>query len=403
MTKKFVVDTNVLLNNISALDPNEVVITIMLMQEIDKHKSSNNPDLAYRARVAQRWIQSNLDKLTYDFQPYSELKKLLKKSKGYDPHYIDNHFLECLLQNKEYGLISEDLNLAQQAQAFGVNVKRMKSVTTDIYNYKGYRKLDPDNDADIIARIYEGDESVAEDLGLLLNEYVIVDTKGKSFEKTVFRFDGEILNPITLPHRSIFSPLNAEQACVIDALNSKDITSVFVLGLAGSGKTMMSVKMAQHHIGQKGTYSKISLIRKADFSNVGFLPGGHDEKMDVFFEPFAQHLNNPQRDMESMIDSGQLTKHEVGFTKGLSMNHTLLLVDECSDLSIKDIKNCGTRVGEGSKIVFTGDYAQTNDSFVKSSGLLDSVDRLKGKEGVAVIVLTEDHRSPTCRVFANSL
>ena len=142
MTKKFVVDTNVLLNNISALNPNEVVITIMLMQEIDKHKSSNSPDLAYRARVAQRWIESNLNNLTFDFQPYSELKKLLKKNKSYDPRYLDNHFLECLLQNKEYGLISEDLNLSQQAQAFGVDVKRMRSVKTDIYNYKGHHKLD---------------------------------------------------------------------------------------------------------------------------------------------------------------------------------------------------------------------------------------------------------------------
>lgn len=403
MKKLFVVDTNVLLNNISALNPNEVVITIMLMQEIDKHKSSNNPDLAYRARVAQRWIQSNKKNLTFDFQPYSNMKKLLKKNKGYDPRYIDNHFLECLLQNKEYGLISEDLNLAQQAEAFGATVKSMKSVKTDIYNYKGYRKLDPNEDADVIARIYEGDESVAADLGVVLNEYVIVDDQKKSFEKTVFRFDGEILNPIALPHRSIMSPLNAEQACVLDALNDDSLTAVFVLGLAGSGKTMMSVKMAQHKIFDKGTYAKAAFIRKADFSNVGFLPGGHDEKMDVFFEPFAQHLNNPQKDMEHMVANGQLTKHEVGFTKGLSMNHTLLLVDECSDLTVKEIKNCGTRVGEKSKVVFTGDYAQTNDSFVKSSGLLDSVDRLKGKEGVAVIVLTEDHRSPTCRVFANSL
>ena len=104
-----------------------------------------------------------------------------------------------------------------------------------------------------------------------------------------------------------------------------------------------------------------------------------------------------------MAENGQLTKHEISFVKGLSMDSTLILVDECSDLSLKEIRNCGTRVGKDSKIVFTGDFAQTNDAFVKSSGIIEAVNKLKGDPQCAIVVLTQDERSETCKLFANNL
>ena len=402
--KKYVVDTNVVLNNISALNPNEVVITTMLLREIEKHKSSRSSDLAYRARVAQTWLKVNEERLTYDTKPY-RLKMLLKHG-DYDEQYIDNQFLECLLQNPQYGLITEDMLLGIQAHGFGREVKQLQQVTTDVYSYKGYVKLDPNDDAqaELIDRVWIGDKSVAEEMELVVNQYVIIDDPSQQkFKEMVKRWNGETFVDIKLPDYRVVKPRNAEQACALDALNNPDITAVFVLGLAGSGKTMMSVKMAQEKMMNKGDYGRIALMRKADVSSVGFLPGDMDEKMGVFYETFLQHLDNPLQDPITMAENGQLTKHEISFVKGLSMDSTLILVDECSDLSLKEIRNCGTRVGKDSKIVFTGDFAQTNDAFVKSSGIIEAVNKLKGDPQCAIVVLTQDERSETCKLFANNL
>ena len=402
--KKYVVDTNVVLNNISALNPNEVVITTMLLREIEKHKSSRSSDLAYRARVAQTWLKVNEERLTYDTKPY-RLKMLLKHG-DYDEQYIDNQFLECLLQNPQYGLITEDMLLGIQAHGFGREVKQLQQVTTDVYSYKGYVKLDPNDDtqAELIDRVWIGDKSVAEEMELVINQYVIIDDPSQhKFKDMVKRWNGETFVDIKLPDYRVVKPRNAEQACALDALNNPDLTAVFILGLAGSGKTMMSVKMAQEKMMNKGDYGRIALMRKADVSSVGFLPGDMDEKMGVFYDTFMQHLDNPLQDPIKMEENGQLTKHEISFVKGLSMDSTLILVDECSDLSLKEIRNCGTRVGKDSKIVFTGDFAQTNDAFVKSSGIIEAVNKLKGDPQCAIVVLTQDERSETCKLFANNL
>lgn len=402
--KKYVVDTNVVLNNISALNPNEVVVTTMLLREIEKHKSSRSSDLAYRARVAQHWLTLHQDRLTYNTKPY-RLNELLKHG-DYDEQYVDNQFLECLLQNPEYGLITEDMLLGIQAHGFGVEVKQLQQVSTDVYSYKGYVKLDPNDDAEagLIDRVWIGDKSVAEEMELVANQYVIIDDPSQQkFKDMVKRWNGETFVDIKLPDYRVMKPRNAEQACALDALNNPDITSVFVLGLAGSGKTMMSVKMAQEKMMNKGDYGRIALMRKADFSSVGFLKGDLDEKMDLFYGTFVQHLKNPLQDPILMAENGQLTKHEISFVKGLSMDSTLILVDECSDLSLKEIRNCGTRVGKDSKIVFTGDFAQTNDAFVKSSGIIEAVNKLKGDPQCAIVVLTQDERSETCKMFANKL
>lgn len=402
--KKYVVDTNVVLNNISALIPEEVVVTTMLLREIEKHKSSRSSDLAYRARVAQTWLKVNEERLTYDTKPY-RLKMLLEHG-DYDEQYIDNQFLECLLQNPEYGLITEDMLLGIQAHGFGREVKQLQQVTTDVYSYKGYIKLNPNDDthAELIDRVWNDDKSVAEEVELVVNQYVIIDDPSQQkFKDMVKRWNGETFVDIKLPDYRVVKPRNAEQACALDALNNPDITAVFVLGLAGSGKTMMSVKMAQEKMMNKGDYGRIALMRKADVSSVGYLPGDLDEKMDVFFQTFMQHLENPLQDPVHMVENGQLTKHEISFVKGLSMDSTLILVDECSDLSLKEIRNCGTRVGKDSKIVFTGDFAQTNDAFVKSSGIIEAVNKLKGDPQCAIVVLTQDERSETCKLFANNL
>lgn len=189
--KKYVVDTNVVLNNISALNPNEVVVTTMLLREIEKHKSSRSSDLAYRARVAQNWLELYKDILSYDTKPY-RLRELLKRG-DYDEQYVDNQFLECLLQNPDYGLITEDMLLGIQARAFKVEVKQLQQVSTDVYSYKGYTKLDPNDDeqAELIDRVWSDDKTVADEMELVINQYVIIDDPSQQkFKDMVKRWNG---------------------------------------------------------------------------------------------------------------------------------------------------------------------------------------------------------------------
>jgi PhoH-like ATPase len=86
--------------------------------------------------------------------------------------------------------------------------------------------------------------------------------------------------------------------------------------------------------------------------------------------------------------------------KGLSIQDTYILVDEAEDLSKRLIKLLGTRVAEGSVIVFSGDFEQAEEKYVHNNGLYQAIEKLKGHPLVGIVVLDEDIRSSASKAFA---
>lgn len=260
--------------------------------------------------------------------------------------------------------------------------------------YKGYRELSGTSD--------EITEYMSNTDGWYTNEYLIIHNTddGKTSE---MRFDGHQFVQLKLPPSTFIKAKNSLQRCALDLLMNKDITSVAILGYYGSGKTFLSMMMALYHVKEKGNQSKIIGVREAmgEGKSVGFLPGSLQEKTGLFFAPLSQQLQGGMFECESMIQRGMLEMHIPYYMKGMTFNDSIMVVDEAEDLSESQIRLVGTRIGQNSRIFFSGDYKQSLICKDANNPLLKMCYELRGNPMFGCIMLDDDVRSETSKMFAN--
>jgi phosphate starvation-inducible protein PhoH and related proteins len=185
------------------------------------------------------------------------------------------------------------------------------------------------------------------------------------------------------------SARTAGQADYIAAIRKHDL--VFCTGPAGCGKTYLAVAMALNAL-RKEEHRKIVLVRPAVEAGerLGFLPGDMLAKVNPYLRPLLDALND-------MLDFNQVQRYlendvveivPLAFMRGRTLNDTFIILDEAQNTTLTQMKMFLTRMGEGSKIVVTGDETQTDLPSTMKSGLVDATKRLKGIQGVAVVELT---------------
>ena len=115
-----------------------------------------------------------------------------------------------------------------------------------------------------------------------------------------------------------------------------------------------------------GDASSILGIRepKGEGSPVGFLKGSLEDKTKAFFTPLEQQLDGGFMDVQKMQDNGEFSTNIPYYIKGTTYNSTIMVLDEAEDLTAKQLKLIGTRIGEDSRLFISGDYKQSviNDS-----------------------------------------
>lgn len=262
--------------------------------------------------------------------------------------------------------------------------------------YKGYKRIEGDSE---YINLMLSPENYKD---WCINEYAIIrntDTK-QEFE---MRFTGDKFVNLKLPDSKYIKGKNAEQRCALDALNDDKITAVALLGTYGSGKTMLATAMALDSVKRKGTQSKILCVREAwgEGREIGFLPGDVSDKIGLFQLPFIQQLNGGEFEYKSLVQQGVIDSTVLYYMKGTTYNETVMLCDEAEDLTEKQIKLVGTRVGTNSKIYFSGDYKQSLLDSTEFNPLLRMCEKLKGNPLFACVYLTEDVRSETSKMFAD--
>lgn len=262
--------------------------------------------------------------------------------------------------------------------------------------YKGYKKISGNTDEinEVIANASKKDWCI--------NEYGIfhnTDTE-KDFE---MRFNGEKFVNLKLPNSKYIKGKNAEQRCALDALNNDDICAVAILGKAGSGKTFLCTNMGIYRIQEKGSQAQILCVREAwgEGKEIGFLPGGMSDKTELFQAPFAQQMDGAEYQYDRLVKEGKLISNVLYYIKGTTYNETIILCDEAEDLTRKQLKLVGTRVGTNTKIYFSGDYKQSLLDTSERNPLMEMCERLKGNPLFACVYLTEDIRSETSKMFAD--
>ena len=185
------------------------------------------------------------------------------------------------------------------------------------------------------------------------------------------------------------NPRTAGQADYISAIRKHDL--VFCTGPAGCGKTYLAVAMALNAL-RKEEHRKIVLVRPAVEAGerLGFLPGDMLAKVNPYLRPLLDALND-------MLDFDQVQRyleHDVveivplAFMRGRTLNDTFIILDEAQNTTLTQMKMFLTRMGEGSKIVVTGDETQIDLPPSTGSGLIDATKRLQKIDGVAVVELT---------------
>lgn len=262
--------------------------------------------------------------------------------------------------------------------------------------YKGYRLISGTTEY-INEALSRGQQD-----GWFINEYAIIQNQDDGSEREM-RWDGEKFVALRLPPSKFIKGKNALQRCALDMLTNKDITVCAILGLPGGGKSYLSIQAALYCIREKGLYSGIVTCREPVSSGrtSGYLPGTLDEKIGLYFKPIEEQLDGGEFELHQLQQRGEIESITPHYVKGRTFTNKFVIIEEAEDITQKQIRLLGTRIGEGSKIIFSGDHKQSEINTSEENDLLKMCSFFKGDSRFATIYLEDDVRSTTSRMFAN--
>jgi PhoH-like ATPase len=199
-------------------------------------------------------------------------------------------------------------------------------------------------------------------------------------------------------------PRNLHQAFALDLLLDPDVHLVTLTGAAGSGKTILALAAALEMTMEKKLYNKIIVTRSTPplAEEHGFLPGTEEEKMDPWLGAISDNIEalhgNDERPQDSIAyvkNKANIQLKALNYIRGRSFQKSLIIIDECQNLTPYQMKAILTRAGEGSKVICLGNLAQIDTPYLNatSSGLTYMTERFKGFEHGASMQLNGVPRS----------
>ncbi|MFT3787573.1 MAG: PhoH family protein [Tepidisphaeraceae bacterium] len=447
--KTFVLDTNVLLHNPAALfllKDNEIVIPFDVLEELDEFKT-NSDDLGRNARTVIRTLDQLREKgdllQGVTIEPTGGVLKISLETsidkcpqlRGNSP---DNRIICTALAQKEIGkrvtFISKDINARIKADALGLNSEDFEAQKVDFEHlYTGYRELTVPSDA--IDELYRNKELrvVTPDNTpkLIANEFVLLKDQANETHTALARYRLELDKVIPLKGRrgAVFGllPRNVQQTMALDLLLDDSVKLVSLIGSAGTGKTLLAIAAGLNKVLNDEGYTKLLCARPIMplGRDIGYLPGDKDEKLGAWMQPIfdnmayllsnrindsadvkphAQHSTVEQR-IEQLMQQGKVVLEPLTYIRGRSIPHQFMIIDEAQNLTPHEVKTIASRVGDGTKLVLTGDATQIDNPYLDSSsnGLSYLVERLKGKSLVGHITLAKSERSELARLVTNEL
>src|SRR5438477_9884732 len=186
------------------------------------------------------------------------------------------------------------------------------------------------------------------------------------------------------------APRSAGQAVYVKAMREHEL--VFGLGPAGTGKTYLAVAAAIDLL-MAGKVERIILSRPAVEAGerLGFLPGDLRDKVDPYLRPIFDALNDmmPGDQLQKRLGSGEIEVAPIAFMRGRTLSHAFVILDEAQNTSPVQMKMFLTRLGEGSRMVVTGDLTQVDLPMGARSGLAEALETLSGVDGIGTVRLTD--------------
>ena len=189
--------------------------------------------------------------------------------------------------------------------------------------------------------------------------------------------------------RRRIGPRSPAQAAYLRAMKQHDL--VFGLGPAGTGKTYLAVAMGVALLKQRAV-ERLILSRPAVEAGerLGFLPGDMKDKVDPYLRPLYDALQDmlPDGKLAARLESGQIEVAPLAFMRGRTLSNAFVILDEGQNTTPGQMKMFLTRLGEGSRMVVTGDPTQDDLPPGSVSGLIDAVAKLDGIEAIGMVRFT---------------
>lgn len=427
--KTFVLDTNVLLydkTSIHSFPGNDVVIPLLVLDELDRFKEKPGV-IGEAARYVNRLLDGFRDlgrldegvKLPDDLSRDQTIRVIIGEHAapfGLAGNAMDNLIIAATLSegredpNKTIILVTKDINLRVKCDALGIRSEDYYKdhIASEDVDYSGSHSINLDQEK--VDSFYQnGELNIGKDSGIFENEYVLVnDGEHSSF---IARYESGFLKKLVGAPGGIskITPKNKEQSFAIDALMQPDIPLVTLTGIAGSGKTFLTLMAAMDGAMSK-KYSRIIISRSIQTvgNDIGFLPGDLNEKMDPWLAPIKDNFQTMFNDItyfEAMKDKGQIEVAPLAFIRGRSFNDSFVIVDEAQNATVHELKTLITRVGKNSKIVLLGDTDQIDTPYIDkvSNGLSIIVDRFKKTKLSAHVNIPHGQRSNLATLASNIL
>jgi PhoH-like ATPase len=436
--KHFVLDTNVLLHNPNALfmfAEHEVVIPFDVIEELDKFKTGTD-DLGRNARTAIRHLDQlrqsgNLAEGVAIEQTGGRLRVILEEDQqicaGLTANTADNRIICCAktLANKgaRVVFISKDINARIKSDALGLVTQDFEAQKVDFEKlYTGYTEMTVPSA--VIDELFAKKQYAMTDCELQPNEFVLLKDQTDESHTAIARCKTEgVLVPVRPRRGPVFGimPRNLQQTMALDLLLDDSIKLVSLIGNAGTGKTLLAIAAGMAKVLNEQVYQKLLCARPIMplGRDIGYLPGGKDEKLTAWMQPIFDNMayllsnrmsggtgdsehkahaatpSSVEQRITKLIEDGQVVLEPLTYIRGRSIPNQYMIVDEAQNLTPHEVKTIASRVGEGTKLVLTGDATQIDNPYLDSSsnGLSYLVERLKGKTLVGHVTLAKSERS----------
>jgi PhoH-like ATPase len=436
--KNYILDTNVLLHDPNSLlnfADNHVVIPIEVIEEIDRFKRESS-ELGQNARQVSRMLDGfrgegslsegvnlpNGGKLKVAFQ---------KNGNGNgDSHILNGNSVDNRILALAAGiqkvqpknptiLVSKDINLRIKADALGLQAEDYENDRVHIQDlYTGMIEMSVSMEKMAAFRA-NGELEINGGKKYFPNEFCTLtdETNPKKAALTKVDATGTKLIPIIDCREGVWGikPRNREQHYAFDALLDDRIKLVTLMGKAGTGKTLMAMAAGLKRTVLDREFRRLVVARPTISmgKELGFLPGSLEEKLAPWMQPIHDalemlsdlNMGHDHRRSGDLMRSGAIVVEALSYIRGRSIANQFMVIDEAQNLTPLEAKTIITRVGSGTKIIFTGDPYQIDNPYVDSSsnGFNYIVSRFRDQPIAAHIELQKGERSELAELAANIL
>jgi PhoH-like ATPase len=438
--RRVVLDTSVLVadpDSLLAFVDAEVVIPLTVIEELDGHKTRPD-DVGRAARQVLRQIEELRVANGGDIrQPVClpgggtlriETNGLLVDEvagHGLDPTKADNRILAAALGQRRLGptvVVSNDAALRIKAAQVGLEAceHQRRRGRVDDHRPVGWTTLDVRSE--LIDRLYSSTQAPRirdlerQDLDALerleINHFAVLRAGSQS--ALVRRLADDHL--VVLRHAESWGlrPRSKEQQFALDLLLDPDVRVVALDGMAGTGKTILALAAGLEQVMEGGLYDKLAVYRPVvpvGKAELGFLPGTLDDKLDPWMTAVTDALvaltdRRSHADARALLDEmtsrDKLSLEAVTYLRGRTLQGTFVVVDEAQNLEPTTLKTILTRVGEGTKIVFTGDTSQIDAPYLSeyTNAVSVLVDAFEGERLFGHVRLMTCERSEVASLAA---